>query len=150
MAQGGPVFRPDGGPPAGPPQRGAFAVSEVLPLQARASATLRDARQTWEDRRREANEAKAHAKQVRANLIVRLRVWGNDSTDSVPIKTSAERQEWADADPEVQEAELAADIAQTVAMAAHGAYQQALEEFGMLRTMLGMERDQFAAERGNG
>ena len=73
-----------------------------------------DARAEWQRLRIEANNAKAVAKQTRANLVVRLRVFGNDGTGGIPIKTSAERLEWADADPEVQQAELNADLAQTV------------------------------------
>lgn len=141
--------RPPVGGPTPPPQRGAFAVSEVLPKMRDASMKMDRTRTEWQVAREASNQAKAHAKKVRADLIVRLRAFGNQTT-GVPIKTSAERQEWADADPTVQQAELDADLAQTLAMVAHAAFEQAVEEFGVLRTMLGMERDQFAAERGNG
>lgn len=129
------------------PKSGVFAQSEVLPIMQAASRALEAHRRAWQEAREDANRKKARAKKVRADLVVHLRTWGNDTTGT-PIKTSAERQEWADADPEVQQAELEADLAQTVQMAAHDAYRQALEEFGMLRTMLGMERDDAAAERG--
>lgn len=137
--------RPPGGP--GVPQGGAFAVSEVLPLLRAARDKMDAARTAWEVARTTANEAKAHARKTRADLIVRLRVYGNDDV-GVPIRTSAERNEWADADADVQQTELAADLAQTVAMAARAAFDTAVEEFGILRTMLGMERDQFKADRG--
>ena len=77
-----------------------------------------------------------------------LRVWGNEGSDGLPIKTSVERNEWADADANVQQAELDADLAQTLAMVAASAWQEANAYFGTLQTMLGMERDQFKFERG--
>lgn len=139
---------PPAPPPGGPPSRGVFAVSEVLPKMREASARMDRTREAWLEARTTANESKARAKKVRADLIVTLRAFGNDTT-GVPIKTSAERQEWADADPDVQQAELEADLAQTIAMTAAAAFDQAKEEFGVLRTMLGIERDQFEAERHN-
>lgn len=129
------------------PQRGAFATSEVLPLVQQASGQLRRARDEWRAARDAASNAKALAKKTRADLIVTLRTWGNDVTGE-PIKTSAERNEWADADADVQQRELEADLAQTVAMTAGAALKQAEEEFGMLRSALGIERDEMAAERG--
>lgn len=126
------------------PQRGVFAMSETLPIIQNHLAAMNTARDEWLRLRVAANEAKAHAKQTRANLIVRLRVFGNDGTGGIPIKTSAERNEWADADPGVQQAELDADLAQTVQMAAREAYDDAQAAFDTLRSMLGMERDDLA------
>jgi hypothetical protein len=123
------------------PSRGSFAVSEVLPLIQQASAEVRGKGDEWRALREESDRKRAHAKQVRANLIVRLRVWGNEGTGDNPIKTSAERQEWASADPEVQQAELDADLAQTVQMAAREAYADAQGRFEVLRSMLAIERD---------
>lgn len=130
------------------PQRGVFAVSEVLPMMAAASADLRLARETWETARTEAAQAKHDAKKLRADYIVYLRVWGAADTGNVPIKTSAERQEWADANPAIQQAELDADLKQAVAMSARAALDQAQHEFGLLQGMLGIERDGFKWERG--
>jgi len=93
-------------------------------------------------------EAKAKARKVRADLIVYLRVWGTEETGGLPIKTSAERNEWADADADVQQAELEADLAQTVQMSSRAAWEEAQAYFGTLQTMLGMERDEFKFERG--
>lgn len=131
------------------PRRGVFAMSETLPIIQKHLALMDDARAEWQRLRIEANNAKAVAKQTRANLVVRLRVFGNDGTGGIPIKTSAERQEWADADPEVQQAELNADLAQTVQMAAREAYDDAQAAFDTLRSMLGMERDDLKRERGS-
>ena len=130
------------------PQRGAFAMSEVLPIIQQASTEMRARREAWLEAREARDRAKALAKKTRADCIINLRVWGTEETGGVPIKTSAERNEWADADAEVQQAELEADLAQTVAMAAHAAWQEASAYFGTLQTMLGMERDEFKHERG--
>lgn len=138
-----------GGPPARPivPQRGAFAMSEVLPLMKDASLKLAEARQERKELRDRAALAKAAAKAVRANLIVHLRVWGNGGTGGVPIKTSAERNEWADADADVQQAELDADLAQAAAINAGDALKHAEEYFSSLQGMLAIERDEWKAER---
>lgn len=123
------------------PQRGVFATSEIVPMLQQASQQMRELGAEWHRLREEADEKKAYAKSVRANLIVALRTWGNDVTGQ-PIKTSAERQEWADADADVQQAELDADLAQTVQMTAREAYKDAQGYFETLRTMLGIERDE--------
>jgi len=133
------------GPPL--PQMGSFATSEVLPLIAQAARELNYAREDRKRLRDLAAEAKAHAKRTRANLIVTLRVWGNDSTGAA-IKTSAERQEWADADANVQQAELDADLAQTLAMNAGDALKHAEDYFSALSGMLAIERDELKAQRG--
>jgi hypothetical protein len=125
-----------------------FATSEVIPLIQQAAAQMNDARLEWQRLREEADRKKAHAKQVRANLIVRLRVWGNTGTGDQPIKTSAERQEWADADPDVQQAELDADLAQTLQMVTRGRYDDAQAFFSTLQTMQAMERDEARREFG--
>lgn len=125
-------------------------MSEVLPMVQRASADLQAKRQTWVNAREDRDRKVAKAKSMRASLIVQLRVWGTAETGSEPIKTSAERVEWCNADPEVQQAELEADLAQTVQMAAHEAYQDAQASFGLLQSYLGFERDQFKAERHGG
>jgi len=137
-------------PPPGMPRLpggGVFAVSEVLPIMAAASRELEQRRQERKRLRDEAAEAKALARKTRANLIVHLRVWGNEGTGGIPIKTSAERQEWADADPEVQRTELAADLAQTAAINAGDALEDAQAYFSSLSTMLATERDSMKAER---
>lgn len=131
------------------PQRGVFATSEIVPMLQYASQEMREKGAEWKRLREAANEAKARAKQVRANLIVELRTWGNEVTGQ-PIKTSAERQEWADADADVQQAELEADLAQTVQMAAYEAYQDAQGYFETLRNMLSIERDEMKREHGGG
>jgi hypothetical protein len=135
-------------PPPAIPRSGAFATSEVLPILQQASAEMRARRREWQEARTAANEAKAHARKVRADLIVYLRVWGTEETGGIPIKTSAERNEWADADANVQQAELEADLAQTVQMSARAAWEEAQAYFNTIQTMLGMERDEFKFERG--
>lgn len=136
-------------PPARPslPQGGVFATSEVLPIMQQASRQLNELREERHRLRDVAAEAKALAKKTRADLIVTLRVWGNEST-GVPIKTSAERNEWADADAEVQRTELAADLAQAAAINAGDALTHAQEFFSSLQGMLAIERDEMKAERG--
>lgn len=129
------------------PTAGAFATSEVLPMMANASRHLAQARANWRELRDTAATAKAAAKATRANLIVHLRVWGNEAIGQ-PIKTSAERNEWADADAAVQQAELDADLAQSAAMDARAALEHAEDYFKSLTTMLGIERDEMKAERG--
>jgi hypothetical protein len=140
-----------GGAPGGVPlpQRGVFATSEVLPLLHQASARMNELGADWKRLREEANEKAAAAKRIRANLIVELRTWGNDVTGQ-PIKTSAERQEWADADADVQQAELEADLAQTVQMHAREVYHDAQGYFDVLRQMLAVERDEQKREYGGG
>lgn len=129
------------------PRRGVFAISETLPLIQAQAKKMDDARNEWQRLRLEANAAKARAKKVRADLIVTLRVWGNAGSGNVPIKTSAERNEWADADPEVQQAELEADLAQTAQMVAREAYDSTAAVFDTMRSVLGMERDDLKRER---
>jgi capsule polysaccharide export protein KpsE/RkpR len=132
-------------PPVGLPTQGVFASSEVLPLIAGASRALAERRSEWLELREAANRAKSRAKSIRANLIVNLRTWGNDVTGQ-QIKTSAERNEWADADADVQLAELEADLAQTAAMAAYESYQDAQAEFSAFQSLLGIERDELKRE----
>ncbi len=136
---------PPGYSPSGPgaalPQRGVFATSEVLPLLAEGARRMNELAADWKRLREEADAKKAHAKQLRANLIVSLRTWGNDVTGQ-PIKTSAERNEWADADADVQQAELEADLAQTVQMHAREVYHDAQGYYEVLRQMLSVERDE--------
>jgi len=150
---GGRDFNPPPGFPQQPgklqmPQRGAFALSETVPLIQQYATAMRDAREEWQRLRLEANEKKARAKKVRADLIVQLRVFGAEMTGNTPIKTSAERNEWADADADVQQAELDADLAQTVQMSAREAYEEAARVFDTLRSMLGIERDDMKREHG--
>ena len=127
------------------PQRGVFATSEVVPLIQLAAQEMNRRNAEWKRLRETADHLKSEAKRIRANLIVDLRTWGNDVTGQ-PIKTSAERNEWADADAEVQAAELAADLAQTVQMAARGAYDDAQGYFEVLRSMMAVERDEMKRE----
>lgn len=138
--------RPDGGAVA-LPRSGVFAVSEVLPLLAAASRRMNELGDDWRKLRLAADEAKAKAKRVRADLIVELRTWGNDVTGQ-PIKTSAERNEWADADADVQQAELEADLAQTVQMHAREVYHDAQGYFETLRQLASVERDEWKREHG--
>lgn len=143
------MMQPPGNMPGRPlPSGGAFATSEVLPLMAEASRRLNDTRDERKRLRDAAAEAKALAKKTRADLIVNLRVWGLEDLGIAPIKTSAERQEWADADADVQAAELAADLAQTAAMNAGDALDHAEEYFRSLAGMLAIERDEMKFERG--
>lgn len=130
------------------PQRGAFAISEAWPMIQQAAARMEDARAEWLKLRREADEKKANAKKVRADLIVQLRVFGNDATGGQAIKTSAERNEWANADGDVQHAELEADLAQTVQMAAREAYDDLQGQFDALRSALSMEKEMMSREYG--
>lgn len=126
------------------PRHGAFAVSEVLPLISARARNLEHLQAEAYQLRIAADEAKAEAKRVRASFISRLRVWGIqvDGYDIPPIKTSAERQEWANADPDVQQAELDADLAQSAKMNAQAAYELAKAEFDTLNGMLAIERDE--------
>jgi len=143
--------RPGGTVPTGTtPRGGVFAISEVVPIVQQAAGEMRRLREEWVQLRNARDEAKAHAKKVRADLIVTLRVWGNDENGGMPMKTSVERNEWADADANVQQAELEADLAQTAAMNAHAAWSEAQAYFQTLQSMLGMERDQLKWERGGG
>lgn len=128
------------------PQRGVFATSEIVPMISSAAAEMRRRHDAWLDLRRTADEARAYAKKVRADLIVTLRVFGNEGTASMPIKTSAERNEWANADGAVQQAELDADLAQTVQMAAREAYNDAQGQFAVLQSLLAIERDEMKRE----
>lgn len=123
------------------PTRGAFAMSETVPLIQQYAAKMQKARDEWHTLRVEANEKKALAKKVRADLIVQLRVFGLSANGDRPIKTSAERNEWADADADVQQAELEADLAQTVQMSAHDAYDEAVKVFDTIQSLMGIERD---------
>jgi hypothetical protein len=134
-----------GAPPM--PQRGSFAASEVLPLIQQAADQMREAGSEWRRLREEADRKRAHAKRVRANLLVTLRVFGKSDTGGVPITTAVERGEWADADADVQLAELDADLAQTTQMTAREAYNDAQRQFDMLRSLLAIERQDNAAER---
>lgn len=129
------------------PQRGVFATSEIVPLIQQASMRMRELGDEWAALREAADVAKGRAKKTRADLIVSLRTWGNDVTGQ-PIKTSAERNEWADADADVQQAELEADLAQTVQMVAREAYHDAQGYFETLRQMLSVERDEWKREHG--
>ncbi len=122
------------------PSRGAFASSEVIPLVQAAARRKAEAHTEYSAAAERAATAKATARKVRADLIVRLRVFGNDDV-GVPIKTSVERNEWADADPSVQSAEREADLAAILARSARMAWEDADSEFQVLRTLLGMERD---------
>lgn len=128
------------------PQRGAFALSEVLPQLQQASALMDEARAEWTSRREEANRAEAHSKKTRADFLIKLRVFGNDALGGIPIKTAAERKEWADADSAVQQAELEADLAQTVQMSAKEAYESAKSKFEALRSALSMEKELMSRE----
>lgn len=130
------------------PRGGSFAVSEVLPLIAAASHQLNTLREERHAARERAAEAKANARRIRANLIVNLRVWGIEVEGIPPIKTSAERNEWADADANVQQAELEADLAQAAAINAGDALDDAQSYFETLRSMLAIERDDLNTERG--
>lgn len=124
------------------PTQGAFATSEVLPKIAHASRELTRLQDEWRTLRDQAAQDKSAAKALRANLIVTLRVWGNEGTSGLPIKTSAERNEWADADSDVQATELKADLAQTAAMHARSQLDAAQDYFSALQSMLAIERDE--------
>lgn len=123
------------------PQRGSFSISETLPMLQEWRVKMDEARKVWEIARNEANEKKALAKKTRADLIIKLRVLGNESTGNIAIKTSAERNEWADADPDVQATELAADLAQTTQMVAREAYEEVTKIFETVRSLLTVERE---------
>jgi hypothetical protein len=128
------------------PQRGVFAASETIPIIQQAAANMRDRGDEWRRLRTEADEKRALAKSTRANLVVTLRVWGAESTGNLPIKTSAERQEFAAADSDVQRTELEADLSQTVQMVAREAYNDAQAFFQTLQTLLAVERDDLKRE----
>lgn len=144
------AFTPPPGFPEGRgmavPQRGAFALSEAWPMIQQASAAMEEARQEWVRLRIEADEKKAHASKLRADFMIRIRVFGNPETGQVPIKTDVERRMWANADPDIQQAELEADLAQTVQMAAREAYDDRQAQFDALRSALSMERDLMSRE----
>lgn len=128
------------------PTRGSFAASEVLPMIQRAAVEMRARGDEWRNLRQEADEKRAKAKNLRANLVLTLRIWGAEDTGNIPIKTSAERQEWASGDAGVQDAELAADIAQTVQMAARESYNDAQSFFSTLQSLQAIERDDLRRE----
>lgn len=130
------------------PQRGVFAAMEILPLIQSAAVEMRRLNAEWKALRVEADEKKATAKRTRANLVARLRVMGTEQTGNIPIRTSAERQEWADADADVQRAELEADLAQTVQMAAREAYHDAQSYYETVRQLMSVERDDLKREHG--
>lgn len=131
------------GPPAPPslPGGGVFAASEVVPLLAAAKREVDSRIAEWQRLREDANEKKARAKKVRADYLVSLRVWGILETGGIPIKTAVERNEWADANPDIQQAELEADLAQTVQMAAKESLDIAASHYETLRQALAVERD---------
>lgn len=106
-----------------------------------ASAELVARRESWKELRDAAAEAKARAKKLRADYLVSLRVWGTLETGSVEIRTAVERNEWADANPDIQEAELAADLAQSASMDARAALDHAEEYYKALTQLLAIERD---------
>lgn len=133
--------------PGALPRSGSFASSEVLPLIQQASHRLSELRREWRELRDQAARDKAEAKRIRAGLMVRLRVFGNEQTSGHPMKTAVERNEWADAEPAVQDSELAADLAQAASMDARAALDHAEEYFGTLRSMLGIERDDLQGQR---
>ena len=128
------------------PTRGAFAMSETLPLVQEWAQKMNRARDAWEAARIAANEARAEAKKIRANEVIKLRVFGNDGTGGIQIKSSAERNEWADADPDVQRAELDADLKQTIQMVAKEAYEEAARVFDTIRSMMAVEREDMNRE----
>lgn len=128
------------------PQRGAFAMSETLPLVQEWATKMHAARTEWERLRIAENEAKAEAKRVRANLMITLRVFGNEATGGIQMKHATERNEWADADANVQAAELAAALAQTAQMVAKEAYEEAARVFDTIRSMMAVEREDFSRE----
>lgn len=143
MTEGAP-----GQTPGAYPSRGAFAASEVLPELAKVVAERNRLQAEWLQAKREAVNKGAEAKVIRANIIVNLRVWGTELTGGVPIKTSAERQEWANADSDWQRLDLEADLAAAVATATRMAYDTADEHMQALRSALGMERDENKWQQG--
>jgi hypothetical protein len=147
---GSALAQPGGGPVGEQvtlPSGGVFAQSEVMRTIREARNEMWQRKEAWLELRTAKDHAKAKAKKTRADLMVRLRVFGNDATDGVPMKTAVERNEWADADADVQRAELEADLAQTVAMASYEAYQDAQALFATLQTVLGIERDDIRSTR---
>lgn len=134
--------------PGWTPTRGAFATSEVLPELGRIVAERNRLQREWLAAKTEAVNKAAEAKRLRANLIVNLRVWGTELTGGVAIKTSAERQEWADADADWQQLDLEASLAAAVATATRMAYDTADEHMQALRSALGMERDENKWQQG--
>lgn len=124
-------------------------MSETVPLIQQYAARMEDARQHWHDARIEANEKKADAVRIRAQLMIKLRIWGNPETGSVPIKTNVELKMWADADADVLRAELESDIAQTNQMHAKEAYEEVCKMFDTLQSLMGMERDDMKRGYGN-
>lgn len=139
--EGGPV------PTVTLPTGGVFAQSEVMVSIRQAAQEMQRTRAEWIERRSAKDHAKAHARKTRADLMVRLRVFGNEATDDAPMRTAVERNEWADADADVQRAELDMDLAQSLAMTAYEAYQDAQALFGTLQGILGIERDDLKMTR---
>lgn len=128
------------------PTRGSFAASEVLPMIQRAAAEMHARGGEWRRLREEADQKRAEAKRIRAGMILTLRVWGAEQTGNIPIKTSAERVEWANGDPAVQQADLEADLAQTVSMYARENYNDAQSFFNTLQSLQAIERDDLRRE----
>lgn len=140
-----------GGGPVRPtvllPSGGVFAQSEAMVAIKAARDEMWRCRTEWIECRDRRDHTKAEARKVRANLLVRLRVFGNEATNDLPMKTAVERNEWADADADVQRAELEMDLAQSAAMSAFQAYQDAQALFGTLQGILGIERDEIKMAR---
>lgn len=130
------------------PQQGVFATSEILPMLAQATRRLSQLSEDWKAARENANRLEALAKKVRADTMIELRVFGSERTGSIPIKTAAERNEWADADERVQQARLEADLAQTVQMHAREVYHDAQGYYSTLQQLASVERDEWKREHG--
>jgi len=127
------------------PTQGQFAVSQVLPLM-RQTITECDARRAeWRRLADLAAEAKAQAKKIRADTMIQLRLFGAPAGGG-PIKTNAERNEWADGNLDVQAAEQAADLAAVEARAARESYEDAQRFYTSLMTLAAMERDEWKRE----
>ena len=90
-------------------------------------------------------------KKVHLKSIIHELLWFlNGDTNTKYLTDNKVRiwNEWADADAAVQSAELAADLAQTVQMAAREVYHDAQGYYETLRQMASVERDEWKREHG--
>lgn len=119
----------------------AAALSTVLPRLQYVVAQRKELEDDYERVAREAAEANAEHKRVRANLITTLRVFGNTSTGGEAIRTSSERNEWADSDSDVQRLQLAADLLDEQKRAIKMRWETLDAEMRALNSLLVSERE---------
>lgn len=133
--------------PLGDWSRGPLGVSTTLPMLKTVVEERRLLEAEFLDLASQAARARSLHKSTRANLITTLRVFGNEGTGGMAIKTSAERNEWADADADVQAAELAADLLDERKRAAKMAWDTLDHAMRALNSAFVMERAELEQNR---